>query len=196
VPDSVAELLGGCNGACVGPGLPPGADDTARAIVEHLPDDVPLLVDALALPAAADLRRQGQRCALAPNAYEAARLLGDDEASVADADLAELAHRLATDLTTAVTVRGGTNVVADGAQTWCQSVPRGLGIAGSGDVFAGITSGLLARRLPELTGLGWGVAVHAEAGRGLAGRRTNPGYLARDLLDRIPDAIQDLTDRR
>ena len=65
----------------------------------------------------------------------------------------------------------------------------GLGTAGSGDVLAGATGGLLARGVEPVGAVGWAVALHARAGRALASTRA-VGFLAREIADALPAAIE------
>jgi NAD(P)H-hydrate repair Nnr-like enzyme with NAD(P)H-hydrate dehydratase domain len=59
-------------------------------------------------------------------------------------------------------------------------------------VLAGIAVGLLARGVDPVAALGWSVAIHAWTGHRLGGDRANPGFLARELVDVIPDAMEAL----
>ncbi|WP_299845588.1 NAD(P)H-hydrate dehydratase [uncultured Paracoccus sp.] len=62
-----------------------------------------------------------------------------------------------------------------------------LATAGSGDVLAGIITGLLARGLPPLDAAATGAWLHAAAAR-----RYGPGLIADDLPDQIPGLFRDL----
>jgi hydroxyethylthiazole kinase-like uncharacterized protein yjeF len=191
LPPPVATLLQRADAVCIGPGMGEDAADAARAVATELPPSKPLLLDALALPAARELRASGRRCVLTPNVREAQQLADSDET-----DVALLAELLAHALDVTVAVRGATTVVTDGERAWSEEGAIGLGTAGSGDVLAGIAGGLLARGLSDVAAVGWAAALHAEAGRRLAHGRANPGYIARELLDVIPDAIEGLRSER
>ena len=62
-----------------------------------------------------------------------------------------------------------------------------LATAGSGDVLAGIITGLLARGLPPLDAAATGAFLHAQAAR-----RFGPGLIADDLPDQLPGVFRDL----
>ena len=62
-----------------------------------------------------------------------------------------------------------------------------LATAGSGDVLAGIITGLLARGLPPLDAAATGAWLHAAAAR-----RFGPGLIADDLPEQIPALFRDL----
>jgi len=63
-----------------------------------------------------------------------------------------------------------------------------LATAGSGDVLTGIIGGLLARGVDPMDAAAGGAYLHGLAGA-LAGRSTGEGTLASDLIDRIPEAV-------
>jgi hydroxyethylthiazole kinase-like uncharacterized protein yjeF len=66
----------------------------------------------------------------------------------------------------------------------------GLATAGSGDVLAGIISGLAARGAEPLQAAVWGVYLHALAGVRLARQRGPLGYLARELAGEVPALLE------
>jgi NAD(P)H-hydrate repair Nnr-like enzyme with NAD(P)H-hydrate dehydratase domain len=65
----------------------------------------------------------------------------------------------------------------------------GLATAGSGDVLAGIITGLIARGADPVTAALWGVFVHGKAGTILSTKVASVGFLAREILDLIPGLI-------
>jgi ADP-dependent NAD(P)H-hydrate dehydratase len=188
LPRAVTELLPDASAVLVGPGLADDAAGAAAVVAEHLPAGTALLLDARALPAAASV---GDRhLVVLPNlteAHELADLLGLGD----DLEPLDLAQALAAALDAPVAVRSEeTLVVGDGV--WRTDGHRGLGTAGSGDVLVGIAVGFLARGLPDIQSIAWAVAAHGAAGALLGRDRANPGYLARELLDEIPRAIDQL----
>lgn len=187
VPAPVAQCLEQAAAVVVGPGLDGDASAAAEAVAEHVPAEVPLLLDARAIPGAAALR--DRRPLVLPNEAEAVDLLAALGAPAGDADdLVAVGERLQAALDAPVAVRGETTVVV-GDGTWTSRGDAGLGTAGSGDVLVGVAVGLLARGLEPLAAIGWAVGIHATAGRILGEGRANPGYLARELADAIPSAI-------
>ena len=189
MPQQVADRLLAADAVVVGPGC--GGADVGTAVdeVRAAAEGTPLVLDAGALERA---NADAGPLVVAPNAAEAAGLLGADPGDPADE--AELALRLAERLGAAVAVRGSITAVADGAGGCWTSVPApsGLGTPGSGDVAVGILGALLAQGAKPLAALAWAVAIHAQAGARLAAA-TPTGYLARDLLDQLPHALADLT---
>ncbi|HVE94992.1 MAG TPA: NAD(P)H-hydrate dehydratase [Acidimicrobiales bacterium] len=188
--EQLLSRLEDADSVCIGPGLDREAPDIALAVLTHLDRNVPVLLDALAIPAAHAYAEAGQRFVIAPNVKEATELHPEP---MLEQGVGPLAAALTSALHAPVAVRGETTVVAHGEAAWWAKGAVGLGTAGSGDVLAGVTAGMLARSLDPAAAVGWGVAVHARAGRELSGHRSNPGFLARELLDVIPDAIESLT---
>ena len=195
--DCLAESLAGATSVLVGPGcLDQTATHALLVRVAALFDEGTLVVDAKALPGLADdpsaLHGQRGRAIVTPNAKELAALAGLDE--VGDDDLADVGGRMADRL--------GAVVAAKGADTWVAApedrrwrVPgggSGLSTAGSGDVLAGVVAGLAARADEPAQAAVHAVHTHAEAGRRLAVRVGRFGFLARELLDEVPQVLDDL----
>ena len=68
----------------------------------------------------------------------------------------------------------------------------GLATSGSGDTLAGVVAGLVGRGTPALNATMWAVFLHGEAGNRLANKIGRVGYLARELLDEIPQVVNAL----
>lgn len=192
-PDDVVDLLAAASAVLVGPGLDDAADGAAIAVAGHLAPETPLLVDALAMPAAATI--EGRHLLVLPNLAEARDLAGLLDLD-GDLDPLPLGRAIAGALAAPVAIRSEETVVVGDGEAWSAHGHPGLGTAGSGDVLVGVAVGLLARGLPDLQSIAWAVAAHATAGSLLGRSRPNPGYLARELLDAIPTAIDHLGSHR
>lgn len=165
---------------CLGPGC--GIPRAASLLPALLASDRPCVLDADALTALADTPQTlHPACILTPHPGEFARLFRDlaDAPSKLDATRTAAARIGAT-----VVHKGPDTVIAtpDG-QTRIHSafdVPQ-LATAGSGDVLAGLITGLLARGLPPLAAAETAVTLHAAAAR-----HFGPGLIADDLPEQIP----------
>lgn len=129
---------------------------------------------------------------LTVNPTELARCLGADDDAV-DADLEHHAMTLAQRTSAVVLCGGPTKVVARGDELWrVEGGNPGLGIAGSGDVQAGLVTGLLGRGAEPAQAAVWGAYLHAAAGDRLAERVGPVGYLARELAAEVPGLLAEL----
>ncbi|WP_026340968.1 NAD(P)H-hydrate dehydratase [Thioalkalivibrio sp. AKL10] len=174
----------------VGPGL--GQDAWGRGLWLAVADaDLPRVVDADALNLLAEAPRRGEDWVLTPHPGEAARLQGQDVATV-EADRPGQVRALAARLGGVVLLKGaGTLVASSGAEPLaCVTGGHpGMATAGSGDVLTGIIAALRgqgadARSAAEI-GAAWHCAAACIARDRLGGAR---GMLAGDLAEALPAA--------
>ena len=183
----------GKSSAVVGPGL--GLDEAARrlAIAAGLALPVPTVIDADALTAFADegldrLVKAAAPRVLTPHPGEAARLLGTSAAKVQE-DRYAAAARLAGRSGQVVVLKGAGTVVADpeGRLAVCPLGTPALGVAGTGDVLSGVLGATLSACRDPFDAACAAVLLHARAGELAA--RADRGLLAREVGDRVPDAL-------
>lgn len=200
-PDAAAALVKAgqrADALLLGPGMMDRA--AAMALVEAVlgrldPADGPALVlDAGALCGHAELKKalhpHAGRAVLTPHAGEMATILDIERAEV-EADPPAAGRRAAAALQQVVIMKGArTQVISPEGEAW-DYAGGGVGLAtsGSGDVLAGILTGLLARGAPPVQAACWAVWLHGEAGARLA-RRIGPiGFLARELAAEVPGLL-------
>lgn len=192
-----SELAPECEAVLVGPGL--GTPRQARALVEaFLPQlDTVVLLDALAMTAVTEdpecLSHVTGRSILTPNLHELAMTLGWEEGKVRD-DPREAALRLAARTGACVSTGSATTWVVhpDGRSWRVEMGGPGLGMSGSGDTKAGVVAGLSARGAEPAQALLWGSYLHASAGDRLAAELGSTGFLARELLQQVPQVLAEL----
>lgn len=182
---------------CLGPGC--GTTRATDLLPPALASGRGTVLDADALTALADRDFDvlHERCVLTPHMGEfarlfpelAKRLLETPETGPAYSKL-DAAREAAARCGAVVLLKGPDTVIAapDGQARIhsAHDVPW-LATAGSGDVLAGIITGLLARGLPPLDAAATGAFLHAQAAR-----RFGPGLIADDLPDQLPGVFRDL----
>ncbi len=174
----------------LGPGL--GLDGHARSLVEAAGAACRKLVldaDALTLFAEAPddlfaITRAAPAAVLTPHSGEFKRLFGEVEGSNLDQ-----ARTAAARAGAVIVLKGPDTVITapDGRAAINAHAPPTLATAGSGDVLAGIITGLLASGAPAFDAACTGVWLHGEAAY-----QFGPGLIASDLLDRLPSALSQL----
>ena len=189
----VREEARSVDAVLAGPGMRrgEGVEAIARTLFES---ELPLVLDAAVLHALAAIaekcRNARTPAILLPHSREMASLLDCDEGEV-ERDRLSAAHKAAGHFGAFVLAKGSTSFIAepDGrAWIWRGGVP-GLGIAGSGDVLAGIVAALLARGAEPLTALLWGVLLHGEAGESLSRKIGPVGFTASEIPAEIPSLL-------
>ena len=192
--DLLVKAVGRSDAIVIGPGLLDDASAGELAMRLLRGDGPPIVIDAAAMPAfvrAPDRATSVRgRLVLTPHAGEMAGLAGVTKAEI-EADPLTAARIVAAEVQGVVALKGAeTFIVSPDGQAWryVSSCP-GLATSGSGDVLSGIIGGLLARGASPLQAASWGVFVHGACGLRLAERIAPVGFLARELLNEIPQAL-------
>lgn len=192
---SLRTLADGCDAVLIGPGML-GEAPTAALAVELLGADASFILDATALSElrarAGAVRARAGRAVVTPHAGEMARLL-DRRREAVEADPLEAARAAAELLGSVVVMKGASTWIVEpqGGRWLYAGGGIGLATSGSGDVLAGLIVGLLARGLPPISAALWGVFLHGEAGRRLAGAIGPVGFLARELPGVVPELMRE-----
>jgi hydroxyethylthiazole kinase-like uncharacterized protein yjeF len=195
--DEVADLAADASAVLVGPGMIGEADTVAfmSALVPRLTG--PVVIDALGLAyLTQDLHslRHLDGCAvLTPNHRELAIMLSVDLDQVQSAP---------GDAVVELAGKSRAVVSAGGAQSWTASPAGpvwrdpsggvGLAVSGSGDVFAGIVTGLCARGAEPAQAAVWASFLHGRAGDRLASTVGRVGFLAREVPAQIPLVLSEI----
>ena len=193
--DPVLKLLKTMTVLAIGPGL--GTEDSTVRLVKKLYNEAetPVVADADALNAlAGDLPKTDKIRILTPHPGEMGRLLGKSTKEV-QADRLGMAEELAKSSGATIVLKGDRTIIAfpDG-ETWVN--PTGspsMATGGTGDVLTGMVAGLIAQHPKE-----WKLAVvaavwlHGRCGELGAVRWGEQAMLATDLLDFLPEAMNEL----
>ncbi|MFO6462885.1 NAD(P)H-hydrate dehydratase [Jannaschia sp. KMU-145] len=189
------------NALCLGPGLgldARGGDLVAAALASGRP--AVLDADALTILAGAGIGVPHGRCILTPHDGEFARLCPEIAARLAAPpnegpamSRLDAACAAAATLGAVVLLKGPDTVIAapDGrvavnAAVGARAAPW-LATAGSGDVLAGIATGLLARGFAPFDAACQAAWLHVEAARAFG-----PGLIAEDLPEMLPRVFSEL----
>lgn len=194
-PEALAGMLADprITALALGPGLGTGVAEAAL-VETALAADRPLVLDADALTLlAADpdrLRARGAPAILTPHGGEFARLFPD---LGPDLDKPARARAAAERSGAVVVLKGADTVIAapDGRIAINANAPPWLATAGSGDVLAGIATGLLAQGTPA-----WEAACAAVWLHGEAGAEAGPGLTAEDLSPALRPVLARITPAR
>lgn len=189
---AATQLLSGKNAVCIGCGA--GDGDILPLIETTLNSKLPLVLDADALN---QLSKALQMCKLlhpnvilTPHPAEMARLCGESIESILQ-DPIEIARRYAKQWNCVVLLKGATSCISNGAEVRLNtSGNAGLAKGGSGDVLAGLMTGLLAQGLSAFDAASCGaflLGASADTALELLKERM---LLARDVISAVEQTIQ------
>lgn len=182
------------NSILIGPGAGV-AEGTASNVMACLESNAHITLDADALTSfenQADvlfdaIRSNSSRTVvMTPHDGEFSRLFGNDTKIAGKISKTEKAKNAAIQSGAVVVLKGPDTVIAspDGRIAINENGCRWLATAGSGDVLAGIITGLLAQGMSGFEAACAAVWMHSESGR-LFG----PGLIAEDISDQIPEIM-------
>jgi ADP-dependent NAD(P)H-hydrate dehydratase / NAD(P)H-hydrate epimerase len=188
------------NALLVGPGAGLGPDtriiaEAALTSLSERPRAVVIDADAISAFAgdaealATLIAARGHATVLTPHEGEFARLFAGSPKVTSAPSKLERARAAAAMLGAFVVYKGADTVVAapDGRATIGWDLPPTLATAGSGDVLAGITCGLLAQGMAPFEAASAAVWLH-----GASARAFGPGLIAEDLPEMLPAALEGL----
>ena len=187
------RLPQGCSAYSIGPGL--GRHEvTANALVQWLKSmDVPCVLDADALNCLSekDLTCLPQLAVLTPHVGEFDRLFGKHESSF---DRFHTLLAKARELQVVIVLKGAHSITAtpSGEVFFNSTGNAGMATAGSGDVLCGMIGALLAQGYEPITAARLAVFLHGLAGDVACEARGSEAMIARDIIEFIGDAFQQI----
>jgi NAD(P)H-hydrate epimerase len=175
----------------IGPGLGEDADTlkAVRALVTKCPKPMVLDADALkALSGHLEMLREGTGV-LTPHHRELEVLLGKEIRNDLESRQ-KAAMKLAKGTKWTMLVKGPVDLVTDGEKVKLNRTGNaGMSVGGTGDVLAGVTVGLLAKKASPFNAARMSAYLNGAAGD-LAFEKYSYGMMATDLLDRIPQVLR------
>jgi hydroxyethylthiazole kinase-like uncharacterized protein yjeF len=186
--------------ACaIGPGLSTHYETVGmvRSLLQQIATPVVIDADGLnALVGALDILRNTRGpVIMTPHPGEMARLLGISTSDV-QKDRIGIAADFARRHKVTLVLKGAGTVIAnpDGLIYINTTGNPGMSTGGTGDALTGIIGGLLAQGHTSLQAACLGVYLHGLAGDLAAKEKGEAGMITGDLIDKIPQALQEMTD--
>jgi len=195
---ALAALIEPMSSLVVGPGI--GVSDGTVALISWLiahgvSARRAMLLDADALNVLAKigpekLQQAAGPVVLTPHPGEMARMLGIGTTEV-NADRISAAKRLVEKTGAVVLLKGARSVIAGpGGEVYLNSTGNpGMSTPGMGDALSGIVGALLGQQMDALHAMAFGVFLHGYAADRVAEHYGRVGYIAGDLIQDLPRAI-------
>lgn len=193
----ILEKAKGCDVALIGPGLgrSPRTDGIVRSLLRDL--EIPVVLDADGINALAGhidvLDRRAALTVLTPHDGEFQRLTG---CKIPVFDRLNAAKDFAAEHNCIMILKGHNTVTAapDGRAFLNATGNPGMAKGGSGDVLAGLLTGLLAQKLGDQAECcALGVCLHGQAGDRCAGELGEYGMTPVDMLKALPLVLKEST---
>ncbi|HEX4715755.1 MAG TPA: NAD(P)H-hydrate dehydratase [Ktedonobacteraceae bacterium] len=208
--DTLMEGLKGYRALLIGPGL--GQSPYTREVILHvlerlraLPDEERprLVIDADGLNNLSALERWWtllpRETIITPHPGEMGRLCGGLKVSGGAIERLELARQKAREWQVTLLLKGACTIIAQASDSgntrtrinW--KANSAMATAGTGDVLAGMITGLLAQGMQPFDAASAAVYLHATAGERVSDKIGQAGLLAAELLPEIPRAMVSLS---
>ncbi len=190
--NNFSVILIGC-----GLGKSPRSKKLFQNVIKRV--NTPLVIDADGLNILAELGKtknslNERKCAtiITPHPLEAARLLSVPLDEILN-NLEASAKQLCEKYNCITVLKTHRTIITNGKETFInQHGNSALAKAGSGDVLAGIISGLLAQKMNPIEAAKLGVYLHSRAGEIASEELTEYSVLASDLPNYLPKAIKEI----
>ena len=187
---AVEEMLPNMDAVLIGPGLGQSAGTFAvvKAVLEQFAGPVVLDADGINLLAGHIdlLRGRTSPTVLTPHEGEFRRIGGqvqDDRIAAAEA--------FARDTDTVVLLKGHRTVITDGNECYLNTTGNpGMAVGGSGDVLAGMITGLIGQGITPLQAAACGAWLHGAAGDICEQEIGQYGILPTDMLQVLPRLLK------
>ncbi len=164
--DAILKMSDKVQVAAIGPGLTdnPETTDFVKEVIEKLPEDISLIIDADGLRAVDKDTKLRRNVILTPHTGEFSRMTGIPREEI-EQNTHALAKEWANKLGCIILLKYVPSIITDGEFSyWNINGNPGMASAGSGDVLTGLISALLAQGVEPLESAAFGSFIHALAG--------------------------------
>ncbi|HSW85008.1 MAG TPA: NAD(P)H-hydrate dehydratase [Candidatus Saccharimonadales bacterium] len=184
------------NTLAIGPGLSKSKHELVKLVLNNT--GLPTVLDGGGLAAfdnnikaLKNITASNSSIVLTPHEGEFAKLLGQ-KLPKHDSEIKEVLYRSAEVSEAIIVLKGNHTMVAKvNEENYLNSSGNpGLATAGSGDVLSGVIAGLLAQQIKAFEAAKGGVFIHGLAGDLAAQAKTQPGMIASDVIDYLPEALK------
>lgn len=181
----------------LGPGMQPSVQlgNLVEKLIEQ--QHIPIIIDGGALGALHDapealLRERSQAVILTPHLGEFKRLVNIKLPEARD-ELKPIVIQFATEAKVHLVLKGSPTYVShpDGRLYENPTGNPGLATAGTGDVLTGIIAGIISQGITPADAVELAVYIHGLAGDITAAEKTQPGMIASDVIEAIPEAYHE-----
>jgi ADP-dependent NAD(P)H-hydrate dehydratase / NAD(P)H-hydrate epimerase len=175
----------------IGPGLKPTPESDAL-LKRLLRMKLPTIIDGGGLTLAKKhLDQLHKAVILTPHTGEFQRLI-DGELPEKRQELKPIVRRFAKTYEVTLVLKGQPTYVArpDGKVYENSTGNPGLATAGTGDVLTGVIAGLIAQNIEPEQAAEAAVYLHGLAGDIAAAQKTEPGMIAGDVIEALPEALR------
>ena len=184
--DSIADRIVSMDAVLLGCGMGKGSgcEAVVRYVLEHF--DGPVILDADGINLMAEhkdvIRRREAPTILTPHAGEFVRFARDRvNAGIEEAEM------MARDLGAIIVLKGHNTITTNGFETYINETGNpGMAVGGSGDVLAGMITGLIGQGIAPLKAAACAVWLHGKAGDLCADDFDQYGMLPSDMLSYLP----------
>lgn len=181
----------------IGPGLSTDADKTIRALLSRV--ELPMVLDAEVFTALSDhlpalqlAAKANKNIVLTPHPGEYARLI-NSEPQYSEKDEQAALRKFAHAYNITIVLKHHHSLVVSAQGETYKNITGGPGLAtaGSGDVLSGVIAGLLAQGIDVYEAAQMAVYLHGLAGDKAVELNTEPGMIASDIIDFLPEALKE-----
>lgn len=188
----IKARLGKIDILIIGPGLSQNrsTQSLTRKLISNI--DKTTIIDADGLNAlVGHLNVLGNKKILTPHPGEMSRLLNKSIKKIQE-NRKEITQKFAKDYNCVVVLKGYKTVVADAEERVYinKTGNPGMATAGSGDVLSGMIGAFLGQGLKRFQAAKYAVYLHGLAGDLAAKEKAQPGMIASDIIEKIPEAIK------